>query len=62
MPQPNTACTRSPAKYAGATLAPHASAGVVVGVGAFSGTLRGLKLVPAKRRSLSPRTSTPEGA
>src|SRR5215211_2370340 len=27
-------CTRTPAKSAGATLAPHASAGVVVGVGA----------------------------
>ena len=37
---PNTACTRSPAKSAGATLAPHVvclanHAGVVVGVCAF---------------------------
>jgi hypothetical protein len=36
---PNTACTRSPATYAGA---------MVVGVCAFSGRLRGLELVPAK--------------
>jgi len=39
MSAPNTACTRSPAKIAGAG---------VVGVGAFSGSLRGSKLVPAE--------------
>ncbi len=46
---PNTPCIRSPTKYVGATLAPHASAGVVVGVCAFSGSFCRLKLVPAKR-------------
>ena len=55
-------CTRSPTKCVGATLAPHCvrcSAGVVVGVfaGALSGSLRGFKLVPAKRRCLVPPTS-----
>jgi hypothetical protein len=50
---PNTACTRPPTKYAGV---------VMVGVGAFSGSLRGLKLVPSKLRYLVPPTSTPEGA
>jgi hypothetical protein len=30
--------------------------------GAFSGSLRGLKRVPSKRRYLVPPTSTPEGA
>ena len=50
---PNTVCTRSPAKNAGA---------MVVGVTAFSGSLRGLELVPIKRRYLVPSTSTPEGA
>ncbi len=44
----NTACTRSPAKDAGA---------MVVGVGAFSGSLCGLELVPAKWRCLVPPTS-----
>ncbi len=39
------------------TLAPHASAGVVVGVAAFSGSLRGLELVPSKWRPLVPPTS-----
>ncbi len=32
------------------------------GIGAFSSTLRGLKLVPLKGRCLVPPTSTPEGA
>jgi hypothetical protein len=50
---PNTACTRSPAKYAGA---------MVVGVGALSSGLRGLKLGPSKWQCLVPPTSTPEGA
>jgi uncharacterized membrane protein YgdD (TMEM256/DUF423 family) len=39
------ACTRSPAKSAGA---------MVVGVAAFSGSLRDLKLVPTKWRCLVP--------
>jgi len=33
------------------------AAAMVVGVGAFSGTLRGLKLIPSKRRCLVPPTS-----
>jgi hypothetical protein len=37
-----------PRKSAETTLAPGASAGVVVRVGAFSITLRGLKLIPIK--------------
>jgi hypothetical protein len=45
---PNTACTRSPAKYAGV---------MVVGVCAFSSTLRGLRLVPSNWRYLVPSTS-----
>jgi hypothetical protein len=45
---PNTACTRSPTEYVGA---------VVVGVCAFSSSLRGLKLVPAQWRYLVPPTS-----
>jgi len=44
----NTACTRSPAKNAGAG---------VVGVTAFSGTLRGMKLVPLEWRHRVPPTS-----
>jgi hypothetical protein len=51
--QPNTACTRSPAAYAGA---------MVVGVGAFSSWLYGLELVPAKWRCLVPPTSPHQGA
>jgi len=47
---PNNACTRSPAKSAGA---------MVVGVCAFSSSWRGLELVPAKWRCLVPPTSTP---
>jgi hypothetical protein len=59
--------TKQPGQaYAGATLAPHCvwcSAGVVVGrfAGAFSGSLRGLKLVPSKWRYLAPPASTPQG-
>jgi len=34
----------------------------LVGVGAFSSTLRGLKLVPAKTRYLVPPTSPHQGA
>jgi hypothetical protein len=45
---PNTACTRSPAAYAGV---------MMVGVAAFSGSLRDSKLVPAKWRCLVPPTS-----
>jgi hypothetical protein len=43
--QANTACTRSPANYAGA---------MVVGVCAFSSSLAGLELVPSKWRCLVP--------
>lgn len=46
-----------PRTNAGATLAPHCvwcSAGVVVGVGAFSGSLLGSKLGPTKWRHLVP--------
>jgi hypothetical protein len=48
------------------TLAPHViclanHAGVVVGVAAFSGSLRSLDLIPTKRRCLLPPTSTPKG-
>jgi hypothetical protein len=49
---PNNACTRTP-KSIGTG---------VVGVGAFSGSLCGLMLVPVKRRYPVPPTSTPEGA
>ena len=42
------ACTRTPAKRAGAG---------VLGVGAFLGTFHGLELVPAKWRYLIPYTS-----
>jgi len=47
-PRPNTSCTRSPTKNVGA---------MVVGVCAFLGTFRGLKLVPSKWRFLVPPTS-----
>jgi hypothetical protein len=40
---------------------PWESTRTVVGVGAFLGRLRGFKLVPAKRRSRVPPTSTPKG-
>jgi hypothetical protein len=47
-----TACTRSPATNAGTG---------VMGVGAFSGSLRGLELLPIKWRYLVLPTSTPKG-
>ena len=40
---------------------PSAGSGGLVGVGAFSGSLRGLELVPSKWCSLVPPTSTPQG-
>jgi hypothetical protein len=59
-----------PWKSTETTLAPHASAGVVVGLPlrgvrtpcGQSGSLCGLKLVPSKWRYLVPPTSTPQKA
>jgi hypothetical protein len=71
---PNTACTRSPEKSGGATLAPYVvclanHAGVVVGLQlrcvrtlfGQSGSLRGLKRIPSKRHFLVPPTIAPQG-
>src|SRR5215212_4880539 len=56
-----------PRKSTETTLAPHVvslanHAGVVVGVGAFSSSLRGFRMVPAKWRPLVPPTSPHQGA
>jgi hypothetical protein len=55
---PNTACSVHPIPPFGEQRG-HGSGTLR---GAFSGNLRGLKLVPSKWRYLVPPTSTPEGA
>src|SRR5687768_16220274 len=55
---PNKACTRSPAKSAGAMVVGLQPVGTAC---AFSNSLRGLKLVPSKWQYLVPPTSTLKG-